>query len=69
VRYPSELPVFRINGCDYEVRPCVSFDDVTHGGLVAIVGSWKIVWSIDFPLAFRNPRTRAARELLAWSRQ
>lgn len=70
-KYPDEAPVFRMLGKDYEVRPCMSkLDDVAYGLLMAVKSDGEgFVWSVDFPLYFDRPLTRAARELLAWVRQ
>jgi hypothetical protein len=64
-KYPAECPVFELDGEHIEVRPnCFS--------------TWMLmrVYNGDIPFVFRRdhllkakPLTRAARELLAWSRQ
>jgi hypothetical protein len=78
-KYPEELPVFRFEGIldawgtdttvsdgDYELRPGC-FDD---GWTVYVLSMSNGIWvHPKRELAFATPLTRAARELLAWSRQ
>lgn len=64
-RYPDECSVFDVDGEHYEARPAVNAYDDILGWLIATADGefYHIDPSKDKPL------TRAARELLAWSRQ
>jgi hypothetical protein len=63
VKYPEECPVFEYGEDIVELRPACFEDGETRGFLAFQNGSW------IHPCNEVVPLTRAARELLAWSRQ
>jgi len=73
MKYPEECPVFRINGIDREASPSFAIDGSLRGSLVFVHDEDRHGLYLYGPSVLEQnpaqPLTRAARELLAWSRQ
>lgn len=72
-KYPDELPVFECDGVHYEVRPYMfSTSNILVGcfswWLSAVVNDTGDGRALE-AFGYARPLTRAARELLVWSRQ